>query len=391
MRLPDDFYRRVQDRVRARVSDEGLDGLIVSVPGDVAYLIGFFYAVTERPVYAWFGADGDTFALVPELDADYAAAQGVRAEIRTYFEYPGVRTPEQHFADALAVRGAIPATIGVSGALSIAAVDRLRAALPSAALRQTRIPGELRMRKEPEEILLHRQAASICDDMLAAGRALVEDAVARDGMLPTEGELARHVIGYGTDRMYSDYDHVIYTTKLAGGLVYAGPNSAQPHGLPSRRRLEAGDTLILSLGAAVASRFVESERTFVLGEPSADQRRFFDVAQRAQEVGTAGMRSGRTCAAVNAECLDVIRDAGLGAYIRHRHGHGIGIAQHEAPWVEDGDTTVLASGMILSSEPGVYVPGHAGYRISDTVLVTDDGPERLTTYPRSIEENVIPV
>jgi Xaa-Pro aminopeptidase len=101
------------------------------------------------------------------------------------------------------------------------------------------------------------------------------------------------------------------------------------------------------------------------------------------------MTVGRTCASVNAECLDVIRDAGYGEFIRHRQGHGIGIAQHEAPWVEDGDDTVLAPGMILSSEPGVYVPGHAGYRISDSVLVTADGPERLTAYPRTLEENTI--
>jgi Xaa-Pro dipeptidase len=389
MRLPDAFYRRVQDRVRTRLADEGLDGLIVSVPGDVAYLIGFFYAVTERPVYVWFGADGDSFALVPELDADYAAAQGVHAEIRTYFEYPGVRTPEQHFAEQLAVGGVAPSTIGVSGALSLAGADKLRAALPNAALRPTSILGEMRLRKEPEEIALHREAAVVCDDMLRAGRELVESALADGRMMPTEGDLARHVIGYGTDRMYADYAHVIYTTKLAGGLVYAGPNSARPHGLPSRRRLEVGDTLILSLGAAVASRFVESERTFVIGEPTAEQRRYFEATRLAQEVGTAAMRVGRSCAEVNAECLDVIRDAGLGAYIRHRQGHGIGIAQHEAPWVEDGDATVLAPGMVLSSEPGIYVPGHAGYRISDTVLVTDGGPERLTAYPRSIEENVI--
>jgi Xaa-Pro dipeptidase len=389
MRLPDAFYRRVQDRVRTRLDDEGLDGLIVSVPGDVAYLIGFFYAVTERPVYLWFGADGDSFALVPELDADYAAAQGVHAEIRTYFEYPGVRSPEQHFAEQLAVRGVTPSTIGVSGALSLAADAKLRAALPHAALRPTPILGEMRLCKEEEEIALHREAAAVCDDMLRAGRELIESALAEGRMLPTEGELARHVIGYGTDRMYADYDHVIYTTKLAGGLVYAGPNSARPHGLPSRRRLEVGDTLILSLGAAVASRFVESERTFVIGEPRAEQRRYFEATRLAQEVGTAAMRAGRTCAEVNAECLDVIRDAGLGAFIRHRQGHGIGIAQHEAPWVEDGDATVLAPGMVLSSEPGIYVPGHGGYRISDTVLVTADGPERLTAYPRSIEENVI--
>ncbi len=391
MRLPEEFYARVQGRLRERLAADGLDGVIVSAPGDVAYLIGFFYAVNERPVYLWFGADGSRIALVPELDAEYAAAQGVHAEVRTYFEYPGVRTPEQHLADAIVSFGTSRARIGVTGSLTLAALTRLEEALPAAVLQRTGLLGELRLRKEPEEIVFHRQAAAICDDMLAAGRSLIESALAVGRALPTEGELARHVIGYGTDRMYADYDHVVYTTKLAGGLVYAGRNSARPHGLPSSRRLEVGDTLILSLGSAVASRFVESERTFVIGEPNGEQRAYFEVARLAQQVGTAAMQVGRTCAAVNAECLDVIRDAGLGRYIRHRQGHGIGIAQHEPPWVEDGDETVLAPGMILSSEPGVYVPEHAGYRISDTVLVTAAGPERLTSYPRTLEENVIAV
>lgn len=389
MKLPEDFYHRIHDRVRHRLVEDGLDGLIVTAAADVAYLVGFFYAVTERPVYLWFGADGTRLALLPELDAEYAEAQGIHADISTYFEYPGVRSPEAHFADELARLGGARGRIGVSDSLTIGAEAALTAALPGASLVRAGVVSELRLCKEPEEIAFHRQAAEICDDMLDAGRTLIEEALHAGRPLPTEGDLARHVITHGTDQMYSRYSHVIYTTKLAGGLVYAGPNAARPHGLPSRRRLVAGDTLILSLGAAVASRFVESERTFVIGEPSALQRRYFDVILRAQEAGTMAMVAGRTCASVNAECLGVIRDAGVGDDIRHRQGHGIGIAQHEAPWVEDGDHTVLAPGMVLSSEPGIYVPGHAGYRISDSVLVTDEGPERLTHYPRSLEENTI--
>jgi Xaa-Pro dipeptidase len=389
MRLSDDFYRLIQSRLRARIDEDALDGLLLTAAADVAYVIGFFYAVTERPVYLWVGADGSQTVLLPELDAEYADAQGVHAEVRTYPEFPGVVSPEQHLARLLRERGAAHDRIGHTGALTTGALAALRSALPAAEFVRSDIVGSLRCVKEPEEIERHREAAAICDDMIAAGRTLIADALDGGGPLPSEGDVARHVIGYGADRLYAQYSHVVYTTKLTGGLVYAGPNSARPHGLPSRRRLEIGDTLILSLGAAVGSRFVESERTFVIGEPTTQQRTLFEVARRAQEVGTRAMRAGRTCASVNAECLDVIRDAGMARFIRHRQGHGIGVAQHEPPWVEDGDQTVLQPGMILSSEPGVYVPGHGGYRISDTVLVTDGEPERLTRYPRTLEENVI--
>jgi Xaa-Pro dipeptidase len=389
VRLPDEFYDRVAARLHARLEGEDLDGVLVTHPADIAYLVGFFYAVTERPVYLWWGADGARVCLVPELDRDYAGAQGIHAEIATYFEYPGVVSPEQHLAAELTRRGLSRARIGMTGSLSHGSFERLREVLPAVRWESTAAIASLRLVKDPAELALHRQAAAICDEMLVAGRELVEDAASCGRPLPSEGDLARHVIGYGSDAMYRRYDRVLYTTKLAGGLVYAGPNSAHPHGLPSNRRLERGDTVILSLGAAVLSRFVESERTFVIGEPSDEQQRFFAVAHRAQQVGTDAMTVGRTCASVNAECLDVVRDAGLAEYLRHRQGHGIGVAQHEAPWVEDGDLTPLAAGMVLSSEPGVYVPGHGGYRISDTVLVTDAGPERLTQYPRNLEENVI--
>ncbi len=391
MRLSLDFYTRVQTELVKNLKSEGLDGILVTSPGDVAYLVGFFYAVNERPVYLWFGANGDRFCLVPELDRDYARDQQIEAEVLSYFEYPGVISPESHLATELQRRGFGTARIGLSAAMTRGQFSSLRETMPDAQWVESSTIAAMRLRKHPEEIDLHRQAAQICDEMLGAGRALIEEAIAVGGALPREGEIARHVVGYGTDAMYDRYDHVIYTTKLAGGLVYAGPNSARPHGLPSSRRLEVGDTFILSLGAAVGSRFVESERTFVLGEPTKIQQKYFDTALKSQEVGTRAMTVGRSCASVNAECLDVIRDAGYGQHIRHRHGHGIGIAQHEAPWVEDGDSTLLESGMILSSEPGIYIPGHGGYRISDTVLVTDDGPERLTSYPRTLEENVISV
>ncbi|WP_428964697.1 M24 family metallopeptidase [Micromonospora fluostatini] len=387
MRLPDSFYSTVRARLTEALHERDLDGFLASSPADVAFLSGFFYIATERPVYLWMPREGDPLLVIPRLDEEYAAQQGVTLETVSYAEFPGVVTPEQTLAAALGGRRS--RRIGYGGGLTVGALGKLTAALPAAELVVTDAVATLRLRKFPEEIPLHEAAARICDDMLAAGRELITEALRAGRELPREDEIARHVIGYGTDRMYADYDLVVYTTKLAGGLVYAGPNSALPHGLPTRRRIQPGDTLILSLGAAVASRFVESERTFVVGEPTAEQRRYYEADREAQQVGTEAMRVGRTCAEVNRTCLDVLRGHGLGDYIRHRQGHGIGLQNHEPPWVEDGDDTVLADGMLLSSEPGVYVPGHAGYRISDTVLVTDAGPRRLTSYPRDLESNII--
>lgn len=389
MRLPDSFYTTVRARLSESLDARGLDGFLATSPADVAFLSGFFYIATERPVYLWMPRDGEPLLVIPRLDEEYAAQQGVSVPIVSYAEYPGLISAEETLAAALSRPGGAGRRVGVSAGLSLGASRALSRALGGTTPVITDAVSQLRLRKFPEEIPLHEAAARICDEMLAAGRALIEDALSAGTALPREDEIARHVIGYGTDRMYADYDLVVYTTKLAGGLVYAGPNSALPHGLPTRRRIQPGDTLILSLGAAVASRFVESERTFIVGEPTPEQQRYYEADQQAQQVGTEAMRAGRTCAEVNRICLDVLRDHGLGDYIRHRQGHGIGLQNHEAPWVDDGDDTVLAAGMLLSSEPGVYVPGHAGYRISDTVLVEESGPRRLTSYPRDLASNVI--
>ena len=90
---------------------------------------------------------------------------------------------------------------------------------------------------------------------------------------------------------------------------------------------------------------------------------------------------------MNAECLAVVRDAGLAPCARQ--GHGIGLNIHEPPWLEDGDDTVLQPNMIVSDEPGLYVPGHGGYRISDSVLVGTESGEPLTFYPKRLDDIVV--
>jgi len=384
-RLAPEFFDRVQTRVRERMAEEGFDALLTDHPEDIAYLTGFFHHPSERPVAIWIEADGRTVMLLPELEREYAESQAARAELVAFFEYPGVVPPFEVLASAVSPRG----RVGFATSMPHRRLVAARAAMPEADLVATDLLVRARYVKFPEEIGLHREAARITDLMLEAGVRLVTDAVAAGGDLPTEAELERHVTSAGTSIMYAEHRNVVVASLLAGGLVYSGANSAFPHGLPSVNRLAAGDTFMLSLGCAVGGRFVEGERTFVLGEPTADQRRYHDTIRAAQQLGRETMRAGLECREANRMCLDVIREAGLGEFIRHRQGHGIGLGMHEAPWLEDGDPTPLEAGMVVSNEPGIYVPGHAGYRISDSMLVTASGSEPLTTFPRSLDDCTI--
>ncbi|WP_298889745.1 Xaa-Pro peptidase family protein [uncultured Serinicoccus sp.] len=384
-RLPRSFYDQLHARLRDRLHQSGLDAILVDDWRDVAYLCGFFHHPNERPGAVWISGDR-VVLLVPELEREHALAQGAAVdEVVAFAEFPGRESPFQVLARTVGTHG----RWGHSPTLSTGRLAELQEVFDGVTWTMSGVVDALRLIKQPEEVVLHRAAAQLGDVMLTAGRSLIEAALEEDDPLPTESQLADHVVREGARWMYSTHDDIVVVPMLTGGLVYAGENTAFPHGLPSKTRLEKGDTVILSLGGAVGGRYAESERTFFIGEPSTEQLRYFTTDHRAQEVGTQAIRPGVSCREVNEQCLDVIRDAGLAEFIRHRQGHGIGLNFHEAPWLEDGDTTEIQPGMVLSSEPGIYVPGHAGYRISDTVLVTEDGHERLTTYPRDLDDIII--
>lgn len=383
-RLSRDTYARIQDGLRARMEAQGLDGLLVDDHHHVAYLTGFFHFPNERPAAVWLTAE-ECVLLVPALEADHAEKQNTAADFVVYPEFPGL---EDAFSILLSTKNPT-GRIAYSPTTPVGRVEKFRRFAPNATWVMSEIVEDARLIKFPEEIALHREAARISDAMVESGLKLIRDAMAAGSPLPTEAELASHVTRFGVSTMYAEHEDVVVGQMLAGGLVYTGKNAAFPHGLPSAERVKPGETFILSLGCAVGGRFAESERTFVMGEPSDEQRRYFDVAARAQAVGTDALIAGRPCSEANRICLDVIREAGMEQFLRHRQGHGIGIWLHEPPWIADGDDSPLQPGMIVSSEPGLYIPGHGGYRISDTVLITENGPERLTKRPRTLQDCVI--
>jgi Xaa-Pro dipeptidase len=133
----------------------------------------------------------------------------------------------------------------------------------------------------------------------------------------------------------------------------------------------------------------ECERTYFLAPPTARMRELFVTMRQARQRALALIRPGVPCAEVDEAANGFLRDEGLGEYLLHRTGHGFGLGNHEGPWVAAGSDDVLAANMLISVEPGVYLPGLGGFRHSDTVLVTGDGYQFLTHYPLDLEDLVI--
>jgi Xaa-Pro aminopeptidase len=145
-----------------------------------------------------------------------------------------------------------------------------------------------------------------------------------------------------------------------------------------------GETIVVDAGCRIGGYCSDCTRTFVTGELPDDLGRAYDVVERAQEAGVAAVRAGADSAAVDRTARDVIEAEGLGDAFGHGLGHGVGLDVHEPPWLNAEWPSTLAAGNVVTVEPGVYLPGRGGVRIEDLVIVTDDGAEVLTSFPREL-------
>ena len=357
-------YRARVERVQARLSSDGLDGLLCLDPYDVVYLSGFFHTPSERPIGCFVPVRGEPVLYLPELEREHAASSWV-AQVETYEEYPGRLHPVLWMAE----HGGAPR-------LGVDALD-LRIANELAATGRQLTPYDtverLRWRKSPAEIALVRTAAAFADRCL-------EHVLAQAGPIAARGGSERDILQAALSATEDDLRVALGeafegTPTRVVGTVHTGPRAALPHGATSARRPRRGDVLIAGIGVAVGGYHAESGATFVFGPASRDQQHCLEAAEACDRAALLACCPGARAEDVNAAGLDVLRAADLGAFIRHRIGHGMGVQGHEGPWLAPGDATTLEAGMVFSNEPGIYRPGVDGYRTINTMLVSEAGAQ----------------
>lgn len=221
----------------------------------------------------------------------------------------------------------------------------------------------LRRTKEPGELQRIELAAAIADSALARLRPRLLEG-------PTEVEFARE--------LDSTMRELGATRPSFETIVASGPNGARPHARPSARVIEPGDLVVLDFGAVVDGYCSDMTRTLAVGEVSDTARRMLEVVTAAQAAGVAAVRPGVAAREVDAVCRSVIDEAGWADAFSHGTGHGVGLDIHEAPGVGSTSDATLVVGDVVTVEPGVYLPGHGGVRVEDTVVVTTDGCRPLT-------------
>ncbi len=365
------------------VRDAGLDALLVSTPANTYYVSGFRAVTYSRPILVVV-ADRPVL-IVPELELAHARQRSRIADIRSYPDagLGGLegRSPLQLAldcaADVLRELDLQGRRVGFeAGGLSVEGHGYLAERWDHPLVPVRGLVERRRMVKDRDELRLIRISAELAE----LGMRVEVDA-SQPGVTEIEimarGDAAMLV---EAARRYPEH-HV-----TAGSRPVSGEKIVLPHSLPSGRRLRRGDVVIHGTGCVTDGYHAEDERTMVVGPPTTAQRQLFELMVRAQRAALEAIRPGVPCSAVDRAARRVIDEAGYGPAFIHRTGHGLGIDIHELPFFAPADHTVLVPGMVMSVEPGLYVEGVGGFRHSDTVIVTEDGCEVLTQFPRSVDE-----
>lgn len=227
----------------------------------------------------------------------------------------------------------------------------------------------IRIKKTEEEIAILKEAASIADKAFDHILDVIKPGV-REIDVANELEFYMRKLGATS----SSFDII----------VASGDRSALPHGVASEKKIKNGELVTLDFGALYQGYCSDITRTVAVGDISDELRNIYDIVLEAQKLGVAGLKPGMTGKEADALTRDYITEKGYGDYFGHSTGHGIGLEVHEGPSLSMRSSIVLEPGMVVTVEPGIYIPEVGGCRIEDDVVLTETGKDVLTTAPKSL-------
>ncbi len=389
--IPSAEFAARRDRVLDHVRASGLAGYLLFEQNSIRYLTGFNFLSNERPVIFAESVAGEHVVFVPEFEVERTHAETAFERVESYPEYPGIEHPMPILARILTdlgIAGSLaadndgyPGILGYRGP-SLSAVTGAPVA-PLAPFIES-----MMVRKSAAEIELIRESARWCEH---AHRLLQE--YTRVGATEAEASLrAGHESTLAMLAALSDVEQQGSSDGVSAGYRgQIGLRSSWAHAVAHNIEFQAGDVLVTETSAPIQGYNAELERAMIIGPPGDEMRRLFDHAVASQDVAFAALRPGVTCADVDRAVMRYLEEHDLVAYWRQHTGHGIGLRNHEAPFLDLGDHTVVEPGMVFTIEPGLYSPSVGGFRHSDTVAVNEDGIEILTDYPRDIESLTLPL
>ncbi len=354
------FARRV-DALRSALEAEGLRGGVV-VPGpNMTYFTGVNSLLLERPFMLLVPVEGEPHLVAPAFESGPYARCPLPMKIHSWTDSQGPGGAVAEAARGVAMKG----NWGVEGRAPFLYLDWvMKRSSPKFTNAEPVFQG-LREIKDEEEVRRLRKSGSILS------RAFEEfPGIVKEGL--SELEVAKAA----TDAIYAKG-----ATHVDDMLVQSGARAADPHGLPTSKKLGRGEGIIIDVGATFEGYYSDITRTFCLGS-SPDLERVYGEVLGANMAGIREVAEGAAVGRVDAAARGALRKAGLAEYFTHRTGHGLGLEIHEAPYIVEGGKEKLKSGMCFTVEPGAYIRGRLGVRIEDDVLIEGSRGAVITDAPK---------
>lgn len=392
IKISDAEHRARSEHLLAYIQEKNLKGVVLFDRAYILYYTGFAFIPTERPMAFVMSGQGERALFVPRLELEHARANAVIDRVDYYLEYPDDPHPMQVLSSLLSEMGindevaadddGYPWILGYRGP----SLSELGFAVTPV---RSFIEDWMAIKSEAELALIQEScrwgnlAHTLLQRYTAAG--------------VTETEVSQRATQEATRAMLDAIGPVYRAQSPDSGGASAGyrgqigRNAAIPHAMAANITFQPGDVLVTGAAAAVWGYHSELERTMIIGEPSEEQRKYFNHMIALQDLAFETMQPGKRCADVDRAVRGYFEQHDLTDYWKHHTGHAIGLRYHEGPFLDIGDQTELTPGMVFTVEPGIYVPGLGGFRHSDTVRITEDGIALMTYYPRDLESLTLPV
>ena len=395
LRIPDSEYLGRVDRLRGAMAGNDLGAVYISGPTNLRYFTGLGYFPTERPAAVVIPREGEVTFFGPVIEKEHLGYQTrIITKAYHYPDYPGEVHPMKMFASWLAEMGLAGRRIGVDNPSFYSSPWGYKGPKLSDLVHDTTfVPvgdelGEMRLTKSENELaciretvrwghkaheLLQMYLAPGVYDFEASTKASLEASVLM------KKELGPEFKGTTASPL----------TAHAGIRGQVGANSAFPHSVSIERPVRKGDVIGTGAAADIEGYHSELERNVFMGRPDDKVRRYHKIAVEMQQAAFDALKPGAKCSDPDRASYRVAKENGVTEHLRHHTGHGMGLEGHEPPFLDVGDDTVIRPNMVLSCEPGIYIPGLGGFRHSDTIIIRGDSAEWVNKYPRDTDSLTI--
>lgn len=346
--------------------EKKIDAFIIAPSAELKFLIGFAPTVCERFQAFIILSDGNYFHISPQLYLEEARKSlGDNTEI---FEWADGECFLKPVKDAFDKYCLVGKTIAINS--TIRAIDLIEISQVCDCKFENghQILEKLRVNKTLEEIDYLKKAALITDKVMEEIIAFIRPGKSENDIRERIKEL---FLMKGAD-------------SFSFAIVASGPNSSKPHYNETARVIKEKDVIIMDIGCIVNGYCSDLSRTVFVGSITPEEEKIYNIVLEANIQAENYTIEGVTAESIDQKAREVIRDAGYGKYFINRTGHGIGICGHEAPYITPGNKQVIEKGMAFSIEPGIYLPDKFGVRIEDIVVITKNGTEVLSKFPKKI-------